>query len=133
MRPAAPSPSICAPQKPIKETIDNEIKQLVSAVAIASVPGAALAGEINVLTWEGYADDSFIKAFEESSSCTVNATYVGSNDDFAPKLVVGGGVYDLITPSIDTNSLMIDAGFVEPLDTAQITEWNNIYEKFLKL
>lgn len=109
------------------------IKQWISAITIASVPGAALAGEVNVLTWEGYADDSFIKGFEESSSCTVNPTYVGSNDDFAPKLVAGGGVYDLITPSIDTTALMIDAGFVEPLDTSRITEWDNIYPKFLAL
>jgi len=108
-------------------------KHWISAFAVLAIPGAAIAGEINVLTWEGYADDSFIKSFEETSECKVNATYVGSNDDFAPKLAAGGGVYDLITPSIDTTGLMIDAGFVEPLDPSRITEWSNIYEKFLKL
>ncbi len=110
-----------------------KLKHWISAFAIAAIPGAAIAGEINVLTWEGYADDSFIKAFEETTECKVNATYVGSNDDFAPKLAAGGGIYDLITPSIDTTGLMIDAGFVEPLDPSKIAEWNNIYEKFLKL
>lgn len=108
------------------------IKNLARAAALMAVPSLAMAQEINVLTWEGYADDSFIKAFEESSSCTVNATYVGSNDDFAPKLAGGGGVYDLITPSIDTTGLMIDADFVEPLDISRIAEWNNIYPKFLE-
>jgi putative spermidine/putrescine transport system substrate-binding protein/spermidine/putrescine transport system substrate-binding protein len=93
---------------------------------------AASAQELNVLTWEGYSDDSFIAAFTEASGCQVNATYVGSNDDFAPKLAAGGGVYDLITPSIDTTQLMIDAGFVEPIDTSKIPEWNNIYPKFLE-
>lgn len=87
-------------------------------------------GQVNILTWEGYADQSFIAKFEEQSGCKVSATYVGSNDDFAPKLAAGGGVYDLITPSIDTTKTMIEAGFVEPLDTAQIAEWSNIYEKF---
>lgn len=110
-----------------------KIKHMMTAVLIAATPAATLAGEVNVLTWEGYADDSFIKDFEATSSCKVNATYVGSNDDFAPKLAAGGGIYDLITPSIDTTSLMIDAGFVDPLDTSKITEWANIYEKFLKL
>ena len=65
-------------------------KHWISAFAVLAIPGAAIAGEINVLTWEGYADDSFIKSFEETSECKVNATYVGSNDDFAPKLAAGG-------------------------------------------
>ena len=108
-------------------------KVLASLTALGIAAGPALAaGEVNVLTWEGYADASFIKKFEEDSGCKVTATYVGSNDDFAPKLAAGGGVYDLITPSIDTTKTMIDAGFVEPLETDKIPEFNNIYEKFRK-
>lgn len=106
----------------------------LSVVLAATVAAPALAeGTINVLTWEGYADSSFIDKFVEQTGCEVNATYVGSNDDFAPKLMAGGGVYDLITPSIDTTQLMIDLGQVEPLDTAAIEGWNDIYPKFLAL
>ena len=62
-------------------------KALVGALAAAAfisqiAASAAIAGEVNVLTWEGYADESFIKSFEEASGCKVSATYVGSNDDF---------------------------------------------------
>lgn len=103
-----------------------------SITALMVSTAAASAQELNVLTWEGYSDDSFIAAFTEASGCQVNATYVGSNDDFAPKLAAGGGVYDLITPSIDTTQLMIDAGFVEPIDISKIPEWANIYPKFLE-
>ena len=92
--------------------------------------GIAAAGEVNVLTWEGYADDSFIKKFEANSGCSVQATYVGSNDDFAPKLAAGGGVYDLISPSIDTTKIMIEAGFVQPIDTSRLPRYGEIYEKF---
>lgn len=107
-------------------------KTLTATLALALAAGPALAeGTVNVLTWEGYADASFITKFEEESGCKVSATYVGSNDDFAPKLLGGGGVYDLITPSIDTTALMIDLGLVEPLDTAAIKGWNDIYPKFL--
>ena len=62
-----------------------------SVAALVLAGGAASAQELNVLTWEGYADDSFIKPFEEASGCKVNATYVGSNDDFAPKLAAALG------------------------------------------
>lgn len=106
-------------------------RHLVTACALGALCGPALAeGTVSVLTWEGYADPSFITKFEEESGCKVSATYVGSNDDFAPKLMAGGGIYDLITPSIDTTKLMIDLGFVEPLDTAAIAGWNDIYPKF---
>lgn len=109
-------------------------RRLLLTSALLGLAGPALAeGTVNVLTWEGYADASFISKFEEESGCKVSATYVGSNDDFAPKLMAGGGVYDLITPSIDTTALMIDLGVVEPLDTAAIAGWGDIYQKFRDL
>jgi putative spermidine/putrescine transport system substrate-binding protein/spermidine/putrescine transport system substrate-binding protein len=113
----------------------NSLRLLAASAIVlaagAALPGTASAeGQVNVLTWEGYADASFIDKFQAESGCKVSATYVGSNDDFAPKLAAGGGVYDLISPSIDTTRTMIDAGFVEPIDTAQIANWGSIYEKF---
>jgi spermidine/putrescine-binding protein len=107
------------------------IKGAATAAVVASlVPFAASAGEVNLLTWEGYADESFVKPFEDATGCKVSATYVGSNDDFAPKLVAGGGVYDLVTPSIDATKALIEAGFIEPLDLSNFPRYEEIYEKF---
>lgn len=104
----------------------------IALVALALGAAQAFAGELNILTWEGYADDSFVKQFEKDSGCKVSATYVGSNDDFAPKLAAGGGVYDLISPSIDTTAILIAAGFVEPIDVSRVARFEEIYEKFRK-
>ena len=98
--------------------------------ALSATAPAEAAGELNLLTWEGYADPSFVEAFEGASGCKVTATYVGSNDDYAPKLAAGGGVYDMISPSIDTTGIMTAAGFVEPIDLSRVKEWGNIYEVF---
>jgi len=103
---------------------------LAAGVMLALGGAPVAAGEVSVLTWEGYADDSFISKFEANSGCTVTATYVGSNDDFAPKLAAGGGVYDLISPSIDTTGVMIAAGFVDPIDISRISRYDEIYKKF---
>ena len=106
---------------------------LSCAAAVSAAIGAAPAhaeGELNILTWEGYADPSFIEPFEAATGCTVSATYVGSNDDFAPKLAAGGGVFDLVSPSIDSTAPLIQAGFVQPIDTSRIEAWDEIYEKF---
>jgi putative spermidine/putrescine transport system substrate-binding protein/spermidine/putrescine transport system substrate-binding protein len=87
-------------------------------------------GQLSLLVWEGYADPSFVKDFEAESGCKVQATYVGSNDDFAPKLAAGGGVYDLLSVSSDAAEVLVRAGFVEPIDTSKVAEWKNIYDTF---
>jgi len=106
---------------------------LLACTTMAFATQAVAQGTVSVLTWEGYADSSFIARFEEESGCRVSATYVGSNDDFAPKLISGGAIYDLITPSIDTTALMIDLGVVDPIDISRIAQWDNIYPRFLEL
>ena len=83
--------------------------------------GAAVAaGELNLLTWEGYADPSFVKPFEQQSGCRVSATYVGTNDEFVAKVMGGGAAYDLVSPSNDTTKRLIDAGAVEPVDMSRV-------------
>ena len=93
---------------------------------MATTSTSEAAGEVSLLTWEGYADESFVKDFEAESGCKLTATYVGSNDDFAPKLAAGGGVYDLISPSIDTTSVMVKAGLVDPIDPSKIERLDEI-------
>lgn len=110
-------------------TLMGVVAAAVAVVGISS--SAAIAGgEVNLLTWEGYADESVVKPFEEATGCKVSATYVGSNDDFAPKLAAGGGVYDLVTPSIDATKVLIEAGFIDPLDLSKLPRYGETYEKF---
>jgi spermidine/putrescine-binding protein len=101
-----------------------------AALILVSAAGQASAQELNLLTWEGYADESFVVPFEEATGCQVTATYVGSNDDFVPKLAAGAGVYDLITPSIDTTSVTVAAGFIEPIDVSRVERFDEIYPLF---
>jgi len=119
--------------------MDRRASLLTSALAavaltvggLAAVTSTAeAAGEVSLLTWEGYADESFVKDFEAESGCKLSATYVGSNDDFAPKLAAGGGVYDLISPSIDTTSVMVKAGLVEPIDPAKVERLGEVFPLF---
>jgi putative spermidine/putrescine transport system substrate-binding protein/spermidine/putrescine transport system substrate-binding protein len=114
----------------IKRSYGQATLSIALAASIVTGPAVAAAGELNLLTWEGYADASFIPKFESESGCKVTATYVGSNDDFAPKLAAGGGVYDIIVPSIDTIGLMRLSDFVEPIDVARVQGFDGIYPEF---
>ena len=106
------------------------LKTSLSAIFTVVMSGNVSAGELNILTWEGYADASVVEPFEAATGCKVSATYVGSNDDFAPKLAAGGGVFDIVTPSIDTTKSLIDAGFVQSIDVSKISAWNDLYTRF---
>lgn len=104
---------------------------LATALAVAGLAGPALAqGELNVLTWEGYTDPGFVAAFEEESGCRLTPTYVGSNDEYPAKLAGGGGVYDLVSPSVDTTTILMKAGLVDEIDTSRLERWGELYEKF---
>ena len=115
----------------------NILRKSVLCLAITGTAFSGVAaqagGTLNLLTWEGYADPSYVSKFEEQTGCKVNATYIGSNDDFAPKLMAGGGVFDLITPSLDTTRLMIDLDLVEPVDTAKLDAWKDLYPSLTSL
>jgi len=97
---------------------------------LAAAWPAGAADELNLLTWEGYADDGFVKPFEKQTGCQVNATYVGSNDEFVAKIMSGGGSYDLVTPSNDTTMRLIDSGVVEPIDTARVPNMADFFDFF---
>jgi spermidine/putrescine-binding protein len=89
---------------------------------------AALKGStLNILAWEGYADPSFTKAFEEKYGVTVKGTYFGSSDELVSKLQSGGGSsYDVITPSSDVAGYIVESGLVEPIDETQIAAWKSL-------
>ena len=86
---------------------------------------------INALVWEGYTDDSFVKPFEDATGAKVNSTFIGSNDELVAKLRGGGAeLYDVMTPSCDTDRIVIDAGLAMPLDQAKIPNWATCYDAF---
>src|SRR4249920_2697634 len=72
---------------------------------------------LNLLVWEGYADPSFVKGFEEKYHCKVAASYMGSSDELVAKLRGGSAAnYDVISPSSDVATSIAAAGLAMALD-----------------
>jgi len=94
---------------------------------MAKFKGATL----NILCWEGYADEKFTKAFEGKYGCKVKGTYFGTEDEMISKLQAdgGSGAYDVVSPSCDFAGYLVQAGLVMPLDSAKITRWNDLSGK----
>jgi putative spermidine/putrescine transport system substrate-binding protein/spermidine/putrescine transport system substrate-binding protein len=82
---------------------------------------------LSLLVWEGYADPSFIRPFEETFHCKVSAAYMGSSDELVAKLRGGSASnYDVISPSSDVATTIAAAGLAAPLDLSKIPSYGNL-------
>ena len=82
---------------------------------------------LSLLVWEGYADPSFTRAFEESHHCKVVAAYMGSSDELVAKLRGGSAAnYDVISPSSDVATSIVRAGLAAPLDVSKLMSYNQL-------
>src|SRR5258707_13196312 len=89
---------------------------------------------LNLLVWEGYADPTFVKAFEEQHHCKVSASYMGSSDELVAKLRGGSaGNYDVISPSSDVATSIASAELAAPLDLSKIPGYTQLSAQLTSL
>jgi spermidine/putrescine-binding protein len=89
---------------------------------------------LNLLVWEGYADPTFVKAFEERHHCRVSASYMGSSDELVAKLRGGSaGNYDVISPSSDVATSIASADLAAPLDLSKIPSYAQLSPQLTSL
>jgi spermidine/putrescine-binding protein len=107
---------------------------LLGAVAAAAVLAATGCGKqtpaLNLLVWEGYADPSYVRAFEESHHCKISASYMGSSDELVAKLRGGSASnYDVISPSSDVATMIASSGLAAPLDLSKLPAYPQLSER----
>jgi len=88
---------------------------------------------LNLLVWEGYADPSFIKAFEDENHCKISASYMGTSDELTAKLRASGGTYDVISPSSDVATSIVASGLAAPLDLTKIPTYGQLSPQLTSL
>ncbi|MCI0353741.1 MAG: extracellular solute-binding protein, partial [Acidobacteria bacterium] len=89
---------------------------------------------LSLLVWEGYADPSFVKAFEEKCQCKVTASYMGSSDELVAKLRGGSASnYDVISPSSDVATMLATTGLTAPVDVARIPAYSQLSQQLRDL
>ena len=89
---------------------------------------------LNLLVWEGYADPSYVGAFEDQNHCKVSASYMGSSDELVSKLRGGSsGNYDVISPSSDVAGMIATSGLAAPLDLSQLPSYSQLSPQLTSL
>ena len=107
---------------------------IVSYLVMGGLMGLSSAtyagGKVNLLTWEGYADDSFVSIFEEQSGCELTKTYVGSNDEIVAKMAAGDRNYDVISPAVNYSQMIVSMNALEAMDPNRLDHFNETFESF---
>ena len=111
---------------------------LILAMLLCALPltAAAADNEITVYNWGQYisdgTDDSLdlIAAFEEATGIKVNYLTFDSNESMYTKLKTGGTTFDVIIPSDYMIGKLIEEDMLEPIDFANVPNYQYIDEAF---
>ncbi|MDR1618309.1 MAG: extracellular solute-binding protein [Treponema sp.] len=91
----------------------------------ASVP-AAESRQLNIYCWTYYVPLSVREKFEKEYGVTIIFDEYDSNESMYTKIQAGGGGYDLVFPSGDFVSIMINQGMFEKIDHSKLLNLGNI-------
>ena len=88
-------------------------------------------GQLNLIAWEGYVDDSWAKPFTQQTGCVISSKYAGSSDEMVSLMKDGGaGQWDMVSASGDADLRLIYGGDVKPMNTSLIPDFNNFQTYF---
>jgi putative spermidine/putrescine transport system substrate-binding protein len=105
---------------------DLHFAALALLLCQAGAARAAGEGELDIVAWEGYAQDDWVKPFEQQTGCLVHRKYAGSSDEMVALMRQGGGgQYDVVSASGDASLRLIFGHNVAPVDIGRIAAWKD--------
>ena len=110
-------------------------KRIFITVVLAVLMLAAIScsgNKLHLYNWAYYTPESVLKKFEKEYNCKVICDEFESNEEMYTKLKTGGSGYDLVFPSQDYVSIMINQGMCEKIDRSLIPNLKNIDPLLLK-
>jgi putative spermidine/putrescine transport system substrate-binding protein len=95
----------------------------------SSLPDKIGAGEgsLSLVAWEGYAQDDWVKPFEQETGCKVKRKYAGSSDEMVSLMRSNAG-YDMVSASGDASLRLINGGDVQEVNPDLIPDYDNFIE-----
>lgn len=88
-------------------------------------------GEVNVLNWGEYIDESVIGDFEKEYGIRVNYKTCPDNETLYSILSGGGASYDVVVPSDYMVSRLIEENMLEQLDFSNIPNFSDVDSNFV--
>jgi putative spermidine/putrescine transport system substrate-binding protein len=115
-------------------------KRTIPAVAFAVAALAALwagptsARELRIMAWQGYADEDWVKEFQQQTGAKVNVVFVGTDDEIWAKIKGSEGKdFDLFAVNTAQLQRYIDAGLTTPYDMGKLPNQKETLPRFRDL
>lgn len=106
-----------------------------SAVALAATlaacqPKIEEAPTLNLYSWPDYENPDTLAGFTQATGISVYTNIFESNEEMVENVLQHPGDYDLVVPTSDTVSRMIQDKLLLKLDKRQLPNFNNLSERF---
>ena len=100
-----------------------------TSVATTSIADLKGEGSLDLIAWQGYTEDDWVKPFEQDTGCNVTVKYANTSDDMVNYMRQGGGtLYDGVSASGDATNRLIASGDVASIDISQFPEYANVMQ-----
>jgi len=118
----------------------NWTKGMIPAIAFALAgigmlwANPAPARDLRILAWQGYADDDWVKEFEQQTGAKVNVVFIGTDDEIWAKIKGSEGKdFDLFAVNTAQLQRYIDAGLTTPYDLDKVPNQKETLPRFRDL
>jgi putative spermidine/putrescine transport system substrate-binding protein len=106
----------------------------VSVLALSGGLRSASAETLRILSWQGYADEDWVKEFEKENNVDVNVVFIGTDDEIWAKIKGSEGKdFDLMAVNTAQLQRYIDAGLATPHDLSMIPNQQQTLPRFRDL
>lgn len=106
----------------------------VAAPALLRTTWARAASELRVMAWQGYADDDWVKEFQDQTGATAKVVFIGTDDEIWAK-IKGSEGKDFDVFAVNTAQLQryIDGSLTTPLDLEKLPNQKSVLPRFQDL
>jgi spermidine/putrescine transport system substrate-binding protein len=99
---------------------------LAVMAAVTLIGCSSRKNRLFIYNWTYYTPDSVIEKFEKEYKAKVIYDEFASNEDMFAKLKAGGSGYDIVFPSGDYVSIMVQQNMLEKIDQSKLPNLKNI-------
>lgn len=84
---------------------------------------------LNIITWEGYANEAYVRPFEERYGIEVKPTYASSDTELVAKAATQRGAFPVVSVNGAVRGRQAAAGAIQPLDVSKLEHYDGAPQK----
>lgn len=106
----------------------NAKRALIVFALLFAVVFTAVADKpvLSIMCFQGYAEDSWVKPFEEKYNCTVKIAYAGAVDEMFSKVKSAPTEYNIVSIDPGRIAMYKSAGLLQTTDTSKLTNYMKV-------